>query len=527
MEINFWLVSLPALISLSLKGGIYLYAHFSRTHSLLTRLYLFTLFAFSIQNIAEVAHFYTLIERGVMPNFEVNVFYAATIIAYAFLFHLSLALAFDPRDKTIRKLAAAIYLYAVILEALLFLTPWLIVGYTPIRQYTVTRIPGPLYWAFEMYTVGICLATIGMLAYGLKRQLSSYKRSQIKIVLMAIIPINLVLVTVLLALHTGVRLFNASVTMPIALTFFLVLTAYAIHQYRLFDIEFFMPWSKMRKRKTAFYARIQATIAEIADLRSVQEVLDLIASTLRCQVALIGGIRPMVALVQGQKIAASHRLADFPREALLQVDHIVVANEVADSRPELHALLKEYQVGAIVPFASHGSTAGNWMLLGEHFSDNVYTPLDFKVVESLFARIADLFVDGLLLVRSQLAEAKEELEKYRDRLALAWHQSAELEAERRKLQEEAARLREENSGLRRERFKVVAGGVADGLPSDVAAGKITLHAYLDQCEAQMLCAALKLAKGNKNEAARLLGFKDHRGLHYLLERHNIDPKESA
>lgn len=522
---SFWFVSLPALVSLSMKGGIYLYAHFSHTHNLLTRLYLLTLFAFSLQNVAEIGHFHALIERGVIPTFEVNVFYAATIVAYALLLHLTLALAFDPQNKNVRTLAAGTYVFAAVLIVLLFFTPWLIAGYVPIREYTVTRIPGPLYWLFECYTIGICIATIAILAHGLTHQLSSYKRSQLKIVLTAIIPINVVLVTVLVALHTGVRLFNASVTMPIALAFFLVLTAYAIHQYRLFDIDFFIPWSRMRKRKTAFYDRIQSTISEIAELRSVQGVLDSLASTLRCQVALIGGIRPMIALVPGQQAAGRDNFTDFPRDILRQVNQILVANEIAQSRPDLHALLKRYRIGAIVPFASHGSTAGNWMLLGEHFSDSVYTPLDFKMVEILFARIADLFVEGLLLVRSQLAEAREELDKYRGRLAFAWHQATELETEHRKLREEVARLRYENSTLRRERFQIVDAVESPGLPAEVASGETTMHSYLDRCEAQMVSAGLRLARGDMNETVRLLGIKDIRALRYLVERHGIDLNE--
>src|SRR5690606_12257555 len=197
--------------------------------------------------------------------------------------------------------------------------------------------------------------------------------------------------------------------LPLAVTFFLFVTTYATYEYRLFDVEFFLPWSKVRRRKTAFYQRIQATIAEIAELRSVRQVLDLMAHTLRCQVALIGGPRPLVALAPGQESGTGDRLVlpQFPREALAELDQIVIANEIADLRPDLHRLMRRHKVGAIVPFGSHGATAGHWMLLGEHFSDSVYTPLDFKRVEALFNRIAERFLDDLLLLRTQLTDAKE------------------------------------------------------------------------------------------------------------------------
>ena len=91
-------------------------------------------------------------------------------------------------------------------------------------------------------------------------------------------------------------------------------------------------------------------------------------------------------------------LSEFPREALKLVAHIIVANEIADSEPELHALMKRHKVGAIVPFNSHSATSAHWMLLGEHFSDQVYSPLDFRVVESLFDKLAERFTDNLLLL---------------------------------------------------------------------------------------------------------------------------------
>lgn len=517
MEVSFWLVSLPALISLSLKGGIYLYAHYSRTHNLLTRLYLLTLFAFSIQNVAEVAHFYTLIERGVMPNYEVNIFYAASIAAYAFLFHLSLALAFDPESATVRKLANAVYVYGGVLTILLFFTPWLIAGYTPIGHYTVTRIPGPLYMMLELYGIGVVLSAFVILAYGIKRQVSGYKKAQLKIVLIAMTPLNLTVIAVLVALHMGVRTFNASVTTPIALTFFLLFTAYATHQYRPFDIEFFIPWSRVRKRKSAFYKRIQAMIAEVAELRSVKEMLENVAHVLHCQVALIGGPRPLVAFVKGQELSPGDLpLSRFPRQILEKVHHIVVANEIAERWPELHELMKQHKVGAIVPFNARTAGSAHWMLFGEHFSDHVYTPLDFKMVETLFERISERFLDNLLVLRTRLADADADIRNYKRRIAVAWE---ELTALRRRVavaEDENRKLREENGRLRRQRLRVVR----TQLPEAIASGKKTLERYLTECEAEIVDAALKSAQGDTIKAARLLGIWPNT-LRYIMERHGI------
>jgi hypothetical protein len=522
MEINFWLVSLPAFISLSLKGGIYAYAHLSRTHSVQTRLYLLTLFAFSIQNLAEIGHFYTFIERGHIPTFEVNMFYAATITALAFLFHLALALVYDPQDRMPRRLAHAMYVYALVLIALIFLTPWLINGYTPIGRYTVTRIAGPLYGLFELYAIGICLAVVGILALGIKRQQSSYKRNRVKIVLIAVIPLTVVLTTVLVSLHIGVRLFNASVILPTALTFFLAVSAYATHQYRLFDIDFFLPWSKVRKRKTAFYDRIRATVAEIADLSSVNQVVNRLADTLRCPVALIGGQKPVLALA-----GESFGMARFPIKELRKIDSILVANEIAETMPEAHALMTRHKVAVIVPYHPHSETAASWMLLGERFSEEIYTPLDFKVVEELFDRMGDLFLDKLLLMRTQLTDAQREMRALHHRLAHAWEELDQIRKENQSLREQNSQLMSEYATTVESTVlgtKAALAGEPTAEVEAIAPAEKSLDDYVEEFEARIIGQVLKRCEGNKAKAARLLGLRPNT-LHYKIERYGIGKDE--
>jgi hypothetical protein len=516
MEVNFWLISLPAVIALALKGGIYLYARFSRTHSLQTRLYLFTLFFFSLQNIAEIGHFYTFIQRGLIPTFEVNMFYASTIVAYAFMFHLALTLVFDARSATIRAAANAIYLYAAALVLLLFFTPWLISGYTPIRQYTVTRIPGPLYGAFEFYAIGICLTVVGILAHGVRSHASTYGRARAKIVLVAIIPLNLVLIAVLVALHTGVRLFNASVTMPIALMFFLALTAYATHQYRLFDIQYFIPWSAVRKRKTAFYDRIRTMIAEIADLTSVGQVVSRLAETLHCPVALVGGPDPVMSAAHG-----GTRMASFPADELRKMDQIVIANEIAAVAPATHLLMKQHGVAAIVPFYPHSRTAASWMLLGDSFNEQVHTALDFKMVEQLFEHMAEQFLDKLLFLRSQLHEARDQLQTLQYRVDEADVNVARLREQNALLRQYNFRLLRERSGTQTDAAALKPAPViklAEPVPMDKS-----LAQHVSQFEARLIEQALERCGGNKSKAARMLGLRANT-LHYKIERYGLSEK---
>ena len=64
--------------------------------------------------------------------------------------------------------------------------------------------------------------------------------------------------------------------------------------------------------------------------------------------------------------------------------------------------MRSHGVAAVVPFYPHSQSASGWMLLGDAFSEQVYTPLDFKMVEQLFDKMAELFLDKLLLM-SRLA----------------------------------------------------------------------------------------------------------------------------
>ena len=221
----------------------------------------------------------------------------------------------------------------------------------------------------------------------------------------------LVVIAVLTLLHFGIKWINASITFPIAITFFLVVTAYAIHQHRLFDIQFYIPWSKVRSRKTAFYGRIRAMIAELADLGSVREAVHRLADTLGCSVALVSTGKPVLAVAGG-----AQQMVSFPLEQLRTIDRIVVANEIADSSPATYALMRQHGVAAVVPFYPHSQSASGWMLLGDAFSEQVYTPLDFKMVEQLFDKMAELFLDKLLLMRGQLAAAERRLKTMEFRL---------------------------------------------------------------------------------------------------------------
>ncbi|HLQ24486.1 MAG TPA: helix-turn-helix domain-containing protein [Acidiferrobacterales bacterium] len=513
---------IPSLLALIFKLVLLAYAAKSPVKNSLTRIYLILLVLMFCFDFVE----FTGLTLYKLYGFDIDlanlfgVSHFIFLIAFiAVMLHISLLLGLDAEALRGReRYLFLLYLPVIFLEYLLLFTDELVIGFKP-YLYTILCNPGPLYFLFETYAVLYLVAALVNLIYGARRtRFPVISRTRNRLWLLALAPSTLLLSYLIIANHFGWTRLASTFYFPITLTFFLVITTYATHRYRLFEIEFYIPWSKVRKRKTAFYGRIQAIIAEIADLRSVREILQLLANTLRCPVALVGGPRPMVAAIEGpQPAVATARealtLAEFPREALEKIDRIVIAHEIAEAMPQTYALMKRHGAAAIVPFHPHSGAAANWMLLGEQFSEQVYTPLDFKVVEALFDRIAERFLDKLLLLRSQLAEAYQDLRDYHRRLAVAW---ADKEANRKALaavETEIRELRARNAVLLRERFTLIE----TDRPAPIVTPEKTLDEYLVEYEANIIKQTLAYCDGNRSEAAQLLGLRPNT-LHYKMKR---------
>jgi DNA-binding protein Fis len=400
-EMNPYLLSLPAAIAFGLKLVLVLYAQKSPVRSKQTRLFVYFIFVLALQNIIEISGFFAT-HKGITPLFEGFAYFAVSIVAIALLLHLALSLV-AREDQPQLPLVVGIYSCMACLLVLLLFTPYLVTGFAPFN-YGFSRVPGPLYFLFEAYAILALIFVIGLLLYGSLKQATRQQRAKCQFMLFGMLPMAILVIATVALLHLDIRWFNSTVTLPIAITFFLIVTAYATHQYRLFDIQFYIPWSKVRKHKTAFYRRIRGMIAEIADLPSVNEAINRLAHTLGCPVALLANDGTVMAVAN-----ATDRMLQVPQEALFESESIIVTNEIEDVHPESHAVMKRHGVAAVVPFYPHSRNASGWLLLGDSFSEQVYTPLDFRLVEELFDKMADLFLDKLLTMRAQLAEANRQL----------------------------------------------------------------------------------------------------------------------
>ena len=499
--------SLPATLALAFKLVLLWYAAQSRAKNEMTRLFLLLLIVFSLFNLSEV------FLLNYFPRYGLNqaviasgyAYFVAVVLAVAILLHLSLRFALAARGASYL-LSLPVYLPALVLVGSILLTDRVVSGFQPF-QFTIIRVPGPLYFLFESYiTLYLSAAVVNLVIAARDRRAVAIARLRSRLWLTAVAPMALLMIYLIFSRHLRWPQLSSQVYVPIAQTFFLVVAAYATHQYRLFEIEFFLPWSKVRKRKTAFYQRIQQTIAEIASLGSVQDILQRLADTLRCPVALFGGVRPMMAFVGDTRSVLvdakdAFKISDFPPEALKQINGIVVAQEIQGTNPDLYALMRRHHVGVVVPFVPRDGTASSWMAIGDHFSEEVYTPLDFRLVERLFDRIADRFLDKLLLLRDQLEQAHQELWDVRRRLAMAWGDKTTLRKELARFEAENRHLRRRNAELLRDRFALVATANAP-LPQQKAK---TLGEHMADFEAHLIRQALHHSRGDQVEAARLLG----------------------
>jgi DNA-binding protein Fis len=487
MDISIYAV--PAILALIAKAAIYLYSRSARIHNVETRLYLFLLLAISIQGLAEVTFFMDR-AKELVPTTGI-LYFAVSIVAIALILHLAITL--SPHRLDQRYVVVALYIPVVVLEAILLVSKSMVLGFEPM-QYSYTRLPGPHYFLFETYAVVCFSASIVLFWHGARSKVASIRLKN-SLMLVGVIPSALLVILVVSLQHFGIRIFNTTVTLPLTVTFFLAVTAYATHQYRLFDIKFFIPWSKVRQRKTAFYERIKAVIAEIADMSSVHRIVQSLSAALHCPVVLVGGPQPVLAMA-GEALG----VARFPVDELKKIDRIVVANEIVEAMPATHALMKRHKVAAIVPFHPHSAAAASWMLLGEAFSEQVYSPLDFKVVENLFARLADHFLDKQLLLRSQLADAREEIHILHHRLATAWEQMETLRKKIGTLQQDDRSLRAHNAELvHRQLAAMKSEGWTNGAKNQ------TLEERVAGFETRLIAEALEHCGGDYSRAAEVLG----------------------
>ncbi|MBI3896716.1 MAG: hypothetical protein HY308_00295 [Gammaproteobacteria bacterium] len=516
-------IAVPAMVALVFKAVLLGYAVRSPISNERTRLFLALLIALAAHNLSEVLALTYFTNFGLTSTMQVLGFaYVGLLIpVIALILHVSLRLSFDwrPSDPHLR-MQPLLYLPGAILLCLLLFTDKLVLGFRPFQN-TVLRVPGQWYFLFEIYFEVYLLVAISSLFYGSRpSRPSTVARTCNRLWLVAILPTVLLCVYLIVANHFGWTKITSTIYVPITLTFFIILASYATNEYRPSDVQYYIPWSKVRKHKNVFYERIQAIIKELADMRTVDEAMSRVSGLLRCSVALVGGWRPVLAMAGDRSI----QLAQFPHERLEKIDHILVAHEIEQAMPDMHQVMKQFGVAVIVPFYPHAKTAASWMLLGDSFSDSVYTSRDFKKVERLFDNLGEFFLDKLTYLRTELTQAKDRNQSLQEKVAVLKSESAKARDESLALRDYNFRLQLENHSLRMTVRPSQPGQLLRLVPKTQPEDNRPLADKLAEYEAHLIQQALRRCNHNKSEAARQLGMRPNT-LHYKIERYRLTDKD--
>lgn len=410
----------------------------------------------------------------------------ASVIAYlsvstllvASVLHLALALSFDNwKSAQFLPVYVVVYGSALVLSLMfIFFTPLLIADIEDLRGYTVTVRPGPFYWLEETFLI---LGFLGMLILpllGLRPDRAKNRRSQCKLWIAVASPLVLLVVTIVVLHHLNIRWFNVTVTSPLLLTLLLAGIGYSIHNPRIIELDFYIPWSKARKLKTRLYQNLNDLGHELRDGRSFQVLVDRIAGVLQCPVTLISNFNLALA-----STGSDRTILQFPVSQLAELERVTVINEIEVHRP-VGELMSQYHLAAIIPLFPYSRSISFWLLCGEPFGQRVYSTLDYKVLQQLLERLAGLLLDRVMQFDPEVHAAEALL--------------TQTDKQCRNLELQSKKNRRENS-------------------------RLSLHARIAELEASCIKATLVQTKGNKAEAARLLGLRPNT-LHYKLRRYGLD-----
>ena len=372
----YWL-ALPAALALLLKLGFLYYVRTVRTADVIAILYMVFVAFLAVQNIAEVSHFYKL-ANGVLPTLEATVFYMAIVLACAAFVALSVYVSFAEPPRWARNSAYVFAVTAVLCVVLLVSGGWLIERFVSIG-YSVTRVPGPGFFMLEAFVYSAVLFSFMLLLRGAAWPSSPRRQIMNTYMLIAIAPLGIMAVVVLLLLRAGI-LINATVVGPIATTFFLALTLYAITARQYF---FELPLPSRRR----FQMKLRALIDRLPQYQTVPVAINAVAENLNCTAGLFDYGVPIVSRNRDPKVNYEH------------------------AQPEFQA--------AFAPGRAQGQNGR--IVFTDGFEERIVTRTDYDLVDRLIDRINSTFTSGLCTPEVELMECKARMAAARDALKTPKH----------------------------------------------------------------------------------------------------------
>ena len=261
------LLVIPSLLAICLKIAIFLRYHESlRTDNLNLGILFLAIF---FLNLAELF----AIKSEFSQQTEMIILLAYNCSLY-FVIHAYINLCFEYTEFKWNvsrvKTALNIVLAGLVLGTIL--TRSIIADVTPTSgEISPTRVPGDLYWIWQLYIIGGLLFAVSLLIRGLKRTASSINRQKCLVVLISTAtPVAMTISTIVL-MAMGVNI-NGAIFISFSLTLMLALMVYAEEKTRLFHLLTFVPFSKERKLHTQLLQQVTDCIAINDDPAAQQSI---------------------------------------------------------------------------------------------------------------------------------------------------------------------------------------------------------------------------------------------------------------
>lgn len=492
--------SIPAIAALLLKLMLLWVVKVMPLRTTEARMFLAFLAVLALHNFSEIMVFnYSGPRDGIIPLRSGLLYFTMSVVAMAVLVHLMLV-----RLKTSTGWNVALehwkllYVPAGAVLFLLWTSDYMIRGFVP-YGFSYTRVPGPLYGWFELYALVYLSAAIAILGTATWYSANRSQRRKNVITALGMAPIITMPIAVIVLQKADLNVFNLPLWFALGLTFFLMVMAYAIYEHRLFDVFFHLPGTRLHGRHTRFHQDIKSFLTELDRLPqlSVEEALNKLASTLKCSVALVGPGRATVAAEPLSAATNRLRFDHLAANQLESIDEIVLTKELRNERPDIYTTLSEANCAAVLPFRPFKTTSAGWLLLGGAQNAPDELPIDFAMVESLFHRMGDLFLDNIVREREQVAMLQQELE----------HQKAVNE-------QLEARVAQKDNTIKTLYNQYAAHGAG-------TAASVSLEELTAGLEKKVICETLAELKGNVSATAKSLGLT-RQTLYARMESYGID-----
>ena len=496
---------IPAVIALALKVLLLWATRVMPLRNTESRVFLGFLFVLALHNISEIMMFnYSGPEEGIIPLRAGFLYYTMSIVAMAVLLHLILVRLGNSTgwNVPVKQYGWLLYVPGAAVLIMLWMTDNMIRGFVP-YEFSYTHVPGALYIWFEVYALVYLVASMTILGVSTLYSANRTHRRKNLITLVGMAPIIVMPIVVIVLQGLGLNVFNLLLWFPLALTLFLVVTAYAIYEHRLFDVFFYLPGTRLYSRRTRFHEGIKSFISELDRLPSisVEEALNKLAATLKCSVAIVGGGKE--APLEANPLSSTSGHLDFAHlkeSDLERIDEIVLTKEMKQQDPQIYTALSAANCAAVLPFRPFKGTSAGWLLLGGTRRSSGELPIDFATVESLFDRMGDLFLDNIVKEREQLTTVQTEMEQ-----VLSTNQNLKVELERKQSTIDALY----------DQFAVDAAG---------SKSTVSLDELTAGLEKKVICHTLERLKGNVSATAKTLGLT-RQTLYAKMESYGIDSKK--